>query len=144
MPPLSLGVGVFLMLFQVGNDDARAGEQECQQILPAPDVLAQQCRAEEAGKEGLSELNDKQLRQLAMLQHAVPDAVARYGSDADVGHDPEIAVKGVGHTAAHARTQHPQHGTPKELGNTRADDGGGLTEHLLANNVGKHGAEGGA
>ena len=82
-----LNRGVLFFTFHIWDPYASTDEQEGDKILYLPNVLTQNQRAENTGKDGLGKLDDKELWKLTALDDPEPNAVADDGGTTDIGHD---------------------------------------------------------
>ena len=82
-----LNRGVLFFTFHIWDPYASTDEQEGDKILYLPNVLTQNQRAENTGKDGLGKLDDKELWKLTALDDSKPYAIADDGGTTDIGHD---------------------------------------------------------
>ena len=119
----------------VREEDSAADQDKGDQVLKLQNIFLQNQRAEDAGKDGLGEFDNKQLGKLAVFHDSKPDAVADNRCRADVRHNPKLPVEAEGHAATHCQAHDQEHRAAEQLGDARCGDGGYLGEHLFADDV---------
>ena len=128
---------ILLFTFRIWDQYTSTDEQESDQILYLPNVLSQDQRAKDAGKDRLGKLDDKESGKFSMLDNTKPYAIADDRGDADVDHDQKRGVWFEMHVTAHSKTEDKQNETTEKLWDTCWSDRWYFHEHLFADHVGK-------